>query len=215
MDKMEKAQAPNTWFHYDHPEHGKIEVSAHVPKKAKDSGKVKIHGVGALNDLHISPSEAGIDNSHGEAMKTKAHKLGAGNHMEKPMKKSEREVAIAILDKVKELYKSNNSAHIVEEGSKSIKAVPKDEKIKAIGDKEKEEHDDRPQDNDAEQSESDNIDAKADADKNLAPEDDEPNKVDAEKKDDKDKEDKPKKLAMSEKPLVAFLKKRESNKGDK
>ena len=45
------------------------------------------------------------------------------------------------------------------------KAVPKDEKIKAIGDEEKEEHDDRPQENDAEQSVSDNLDPKADADK--------------------------------------------------
>lgn len=80
-----KDMAPNTWFHYDHPEHGKIEVAAHVHE-----GGAKIHSVGAPNDAHISPQEAGLDDQHMKAMSAHAAKLGPGQHMKKEeMKKTE------------------------------------------------------------------------------------------------------------------------------
>jgi hypothetical protein len=92
-EELAKAnEAPNTWFHYDHPEHGKIEVSAHVPE-ADESGRqgikfippskdVKIHGVGAPGDVHIDPiHDAGMSPQHMKAMKLMASKLGPGQHM--------------------------------------------------------------------------------------------------------------------------------------
>jgi hypothetical protein len=76
-------KAPNTWFHYNHPAHGKIEVSAHVPDKINGSNSIKIHGVGAPGDLHISPDEAGIDKKHLAHMTLLAAAHGQGDHMKK------------------------------------------------------------------------------------------------------------------------------------
>jgi hypothetical protein len=82
-DGSNSNKAPNTWFHYDHPEHGKIEVAAHVPANASKGG-VKIHSVGAPNDVHIHPDEAGITaTDHELNMKVMARKLGPGQHMKK------------------------------------------------------------------------------------------------------------------------------------
>jgi len=75
---------PNTWFHFDHPEHGKIEVAAH-----HDGKKAHIHSVGAPNDVHVHPKDdAGMSDEHINAMAAHAQKLGPGNHMKK-MQKSE------------------------------------------------------------------------------------------------------------------------------
>ena len=72
-------KAPNTWFHHDHPEHGKIEVSAHVA-----DGKVHNMGVGALNDAHVHPEhDAGMSQKSIKDMADKALKLGPGQHMKK------------------------------------------------------------------------------------------------------------------------------------
>lgn len=115
---MEKLAKANTWFHYDHPEHGKMEVSAHVDEK----GQAKIKGVGTPGDVHVHPKkDAGLKDEHIKAMSDRASKLGPGDHK---MKKSEVEMAVAILDKVKEvaerqgLLKSTNSAHVVEPGER-------------------------------------------------------------------------------------------------
>jgi hypothetical protein len=72
--------APNTHFHYDHPEHGTINVHAHVPEGATHPSQVHIHGVEALGEGGmsyggsevISPEEAGIDEHHMHAMKRRA-----------------------------------------------------------------------------------------------------------------------------------------------
>ena len=206
----------NTRFHYTHPEHGKITVHAEVNKK----GKAKIHGVEAGDmDIPISPAEADLGDKrnthdfHVKTMEGHAESLGPGD-WRKSMKKSEREVAIAILDKVKELYKSHkNSAHVVEEGKKELEVSKVDD------------------------TDTDDLDSKADADKDLEPDNNEPtnDSKDAIKKkkkqasDEKDgkepsediqteedsDEDKVEKcgdmkvVKKSEKPLVAFLKKRE------
>jgi len=82
-----KAMAPNTWFHYEHPEHGKIEVSAH-----HDGKQAQILGVGALGDTHVHPEQdAGMGPEHMKTMTAQALKLGPGQHMKKEeMKKSEK-----------------------------------------------------------------------------------------------------------------------------
>jgi hypothetical protein len=46
------------------------------------SKDVKIHGVGALGDIHIDPvHDAGMSPKHMKAMKLMASKLGPGQHM--------------------------------------------------------------------------------------------------------------------------------------
>jgi len=57
-----QAPTPNTWFKMEVDEMGEIEVSAFVPKgKALRQSDVVIVGVGAPEDIHITPEEAGLD----------------------------------------------------------------------------------------------------------------------------------------------------------
>jgi hypothetical protein len=157
-----------------------------------------------------------------------ASKHGLGDKRNKPalnlggkMKKSEREVAIAILNKVKDLYKSHiNTAHVVEEGKKITPSDSKRVEVSKVDD-----------------SDSDDLDSKADADKDASPDNNEPTNISkdglkkkkkqaSDEKDGKEPsediqteedpdEDKVEKcgdmkvVKKSEKPLVAFLKKRE------
>lgn len=81
-----KDMAPNTWFHYDHPEHGKIEVAAH-----HDGKQAHIVSVGAVGDAHVHPKhDAGMSDESISAMSQHAMKLGPGQHMQKQeMNKSE------------------------------------------------------------------------------------------------------------------------------
>jgi hypothetical protein len=117
---LNKAEgAPNTWFHHDHPTHGKIEVSAHVPKHimpGPDAHKhVKIHGVGAPGDVHISHEEAGITPEEHENIQKEAYKHGHGNHMNKSQKNeyTANEIVLQALKNVaskqEEMKKSENT----------------------------------------------------------------------------------------------------------
>ena len=209
----------NSHFHYDHPEHGKMEVSAHVDKK----GKATVLGVGAPGDVHVHPKhDAGLHDDHIKAMTGMASKLGRNPKGGTHMKKSEREVAIAILNKVKDLYKSHiNTAHVVEEGKKITPSDSKRVEVSKVDD-----------------SDSDDLDSKADADKDASPDNNEPTNIsknglkkkkkqasdekdgkepseDAQTEPDSDSKEKVEKCGdmkiakKSEKPLVAFLKKRE------
>jgi hypothetical protein len=77
--KGKEGMKANTWFHYDHPEHGKIEVSAH-----HDGKQAHILGVGAPGDTHVHPkNDAGMSDEHLGAMSAHAAKLGPGQHMKK------------------------------------------------------------------------------------------------------------------------------------
>merc|ERR1712146_221927 len=120
--------------------------------------------------------DAGMSDEAIGRMAGHASKLGEGNHM----KKSEKEVAIAILNKVKELYKNHNSAHVVETGEKLIQEEGIEE-------------------NEVETSESDDEKAKNKKDK----------KEKAMKEANSEELEKCGDMKKSEKPLVAFLKKRE------
>src|SRR5690606_15600673 len=75
-----RGMTPNTWFNYDHPEHGKIEVSAY-----HDGKQAHILGVGAGGgDPHVHPEEdAGLDKDLLRAMASHALKLGPGQHLKK------------------------------------------------------------------------------------------------------------------------------------
>jgi hypothetical protein len=146
---------PNTWFHYDHPEHGKMEVSAHVDKK----GKATVKGVGAGGgDPHIHPKhDAGLSDDHIQGMASHASKLGPGRHI----MKSEAEVAVAILDKVKEIAKratllkeERNTAHVVEPGAAAAKAAENEDDTTEK----------RLSENDAEDSETDEVSSDYDKD---------------------------------------------------
>merc|ERR1711901_9652 len=181
MDKT-----PNTWFHYDYPEHGQIEVAAHVGKDKK----AKIHSIGMPGDTHVHPKhDAGMSDEAIGRMAGHASKLGEGNHM----KKSEKEVAIAILNKVKELYKNHNSAHAVETGEELIQEEGIEE-------------------NEVETSESDDEKAKNKKDKKekaMKEANSEEKEESEEEKEDSEELEKCGDMKKSEKPLVAFLKKRE------
>jgi len=114
-----------TTFKINHPEHG--EMHANVI-----GGKIGTYG---HQGESVDPGDAhgehkgGISGDMQKQILSHASNLGVGDHRDKAptlnlkkaenMKKSEREVAIAILNKVAELVKGN-SAHIVEEGSKSL-----------------------------------------------------------------------------------------------
>merc|ERR1712146_507849 len=137
--------------------------------------------------------DAGMSDEAIGRMAGHASKLGEGNHM----KKSEKEVAIAILNKVKELYKNHNSAHVVETGEKLIQEEGIEE-------------------NEVETSESDDEKAKNKKDKKEkamkeanSEEKEESEEENKEEKEDSEELEKCGDMKKSEKPLVAFLKKRE------
>jgi hypothetical protein len=130
LNKGKQDMAPNTWFHYDHPEHGKLEVTAHV-----HNGKAKVHSVGVPNDIHITPGEAGMDKHHMKAMSDMAAKHGPGNHFKKAegMKKSEwtaEEIVEQALKNVKakqDLKKAEATKMKVERDPKDLGSVYNEE----------------------------------------------------------------------------------------
>merc|ERR1712146_571943 len=177
------------------------------------------------DDTHVHPKhDAGMSDEAIGRMAGHASKLGEGNHM----KKSEKEVAIAILNKVKELYKNHNSAHVVETGEKLIQeegieenevetSESDDEKAKNKKDKKekamKEAHSEE-----KEESEEENKEEKEDSEKDKkekamkeanSEEKEESEEENKEEKEDSEELEKCGDMKKSEKPLVAFLKKRE------
>jgi hypothetical protein len=74
MPAKSSSKTPNTWFNWESEEHGTLEVSAYVPKGAKDAKKVKVVGVGVPDDIHVSPREAGLKGSDVLALKVLALK---------------------------------------------------------------------------------------------------------------------------------------------
>ena len=99
-------------FHFDHPEHGQIEVHAKIPKNASSHKDIQIHSIGAPNDQHISPDEAGLHPEHIEAMKHKAFKLGPnpqeGTHFGKSEKEyTAKEISLIALKNAYSKYEKN------------------------------------------------------------------------------------------------------------
>jgi hypothetical protein len=222
-------------FKVNHPEHGELHAYVnHGPKGSTISHYGHQGETVNASDAH-GEHKGGINSAMQKEILGHASKLGSGDHRDKhpalniggKMKKSEREVAIAILDKVHALYKAHNSAHVVEEGKKitpsSDQPEGQDLEVSKADNTESDDVDTtdasekkRKKDSNRTERFEDNRHAEARGQKD----DSEEGKEHDDQDDDSDKKIEKcgdlKVAKKSEKPLVTFLKKREAKiKGDK